>query len=163
MPEPPKTIPPKKLAVMAIGMIIVPTIFVGGYMALKASSKSEVSGSIQLGKEAPFAPDRCESGILSEDAPRSRPQFHGVDLFEATHPKRRVRVFDDPEKGEIVTLRTGGAAPVVVDRPACKVFEIQLKESGAMILDHYGLEGTLKLDCAEIEADVQFASCYDGS
>jgi len=32
-----------------------------------------------------------------------------------------------------------------------------------MILRHWGLEGKLKLECPELQADVTFASCYDGS
>jgi len=163
MSEPAPVLAPKKLTRLLVGMLIVPVLVIGGYMLLKRGSKSEVSGSIQLGKATPFEPNRCESGVLSEDAPRSRAQFHGVDIFQSEKPKRRVRVFEDPEKGEVVTLRTDGEAPVVVDRKACSKFEVQLKETGSMILDHYGLEGALVLDCAEVVADVKFASCYDGS
>jgi hypothetical protein len=164
MSEAPKTISNKKLAVMAAGMVVAPLLFFGGYMALKAGSKSEVSGSIQLGEEkAQLAPNRCESGTLSEDAPRSRAQFHGVDLFDAAEPERRVRLIEDPEKGKRVIVRNGEAAPVVVNRDGCGKFEIKLEETGAMILDHYGFEGTLELECPEIVADVTFASCYDGS
>jgi hypothetical protein len=162
MPEPPPPLSNRKLATMVVAMLAVPLLFVGGYSLLKHESKSVVSGSIRLGEDA-LTPNRCESGVLSEDAPRTRAQWHGVDLFAATEPKRRVRVIDDPEKGKVVTLRHGDDEPVVVRRDGCKTYEVKLEETGSMILDHYGLEGALRLDCAEIVADVKFESCYDGS
>jgi hypothetical protein len=153
----------RRMFTMVAGAFIVPAVFIGGYTLLRQGSKSTVSGTIQLGEEPPTSPNRCESGVLSKDAPPTRAQWHGVDLFDAAHPARRVRVIDDPEKGGIVTLRDGDAAPIVVNRDACKKFAIQIRDTGHMIFDHYGLEGAIDLDCSELVAAVKFESCYDGS
>ena len=155
-------IPPKRMALIALLMPVVPLVLFGGYMALRNSSKSAAAGTIELAEEA-IAVDRCGSGLLDEDAPRSAVQFHGVDLFAAAHPNTRVRVLEDPSRGTLVSIRRGDAAPVEVDRAACEIFEVTLHETGAMILDHWGLEGSLRLACPDVSADVTFSSCYDGS
>jgi len=118
---------------------------------------------MRVGADEAITPDRCESGILSEDAPRTRVQFHGVDLFASRSPELRVRALEDEVQGLRVIVRREGSAPVEVDRAACQTFDVQLHETGAMILDHYGLQGSLRLDCPDITADVHFASCYDGT
>ena len=96
--------PTASLWVPVAAIIVVPLVFLGGYTLLVEGSKSEVSGTLRLGDET-LAVDRCESGVLGKNAPATRPRWHGVDLFAASDPARRVRLIDDPEKGELVTLR----------------------------------------------------------
>ena len=154
--------PTASLWVPVAAIIVVPLVFLGGYTLLVEGSKSEVSGTLRLGDET-LAVDRCESGVLGKNAPATRPRWHGVDLFAASDPARRVRLIDDPEKGELVTLRRGDEVPVTVDRTTCARFEIQLKETGAVVFDHHGLEGSVDLACPAITGKLSFASCYDGS
>jgi hypothetical protein len=162
-PNPANTLPTKKLVTMVAGMILVPVIFLGGYALLQEGSKSTVTGTITLGEGEAMSPDRCESGVLSKDAPATRAQWHGVDLFEAARPTRRVRLIDDPEKGKIVTVRFGEDAPIVIDRASCTQFAFEVRETGQMIFDHYGLEGTIDVVCPGLTVKAKFASCYDGT
>lgn len=150
------------LWVPVVAIIVVPLVFLGGYTLLVEGSKSEVSGTLRLGEET-LQVDRCESGVLGKDASASRARWRGVDLFAAADPARRVRLIDDAEKGELVTLRRGDAAPVTIDRNTCARFEIQLRETGAVVFDHHGMEGSVDLDCPAIVGKLAFASCYDGS
>lgn len=153
----------KKIIILFAGMFVVPAALLGGYYALKERAKSEVSGSIRLADKREFTAVRCGSGLLSEDAPRSSAQFHGVDIFSASSPELRIRGYEDTEKGMVVTLRYDNGAPITIDRSACKKFNVKLEETGEMILDHWGLEGELHLDCPELVADLRFTSCYSGS
>jgi hypothetical protein len=63
----------------------------------------------------------------------------------------------------VVTLRYDNDAPITIDRSACEKFNVKLEETGEMILDHWGLEGELHLDCPGLVADLRFTSCYGGS
>ncbi|MCB9677731.1 MAG: hypothetical protein H6737_21675 [Alphaproteobacteria bacterium] len=146
---------------LPVVMLVVPLLLLGGYVFLSDRAKSEVHGTIRVG-DTTFAPDRCASGVLSEDAPRSQPQFHGVDLFARAHPSRRLRVFQDPAQGDVVALRDGDAAPVVVDRAACERFEVRITALDEMLFDHWGLGGSVDLACPEVEAKVAFSRCFGG-
>lgn len=154
--------PSASLWVPVVAIIVVPLVFLAGYTLLAEGSKSEVNGTLRIGQET-MQVDRCESGVLSKDAAPTRPRFHGVDLFASSNTARRVRLIDDAEKGKVVTLRRGDDPPVTVDRSSCTRFDVQLQESGAMVFDHHGMEGSVDLDCPAIVGKLAFASCYDGS
>lgn len=162
MGGPPSSKPASAPWVPVVAIIVVPLAFLGGYMLLTEGSKSEVSGTLRLGEET-IPIDRCESGVLGKDAPPTRPRWHGVDLFSASEPGQRVRLIDDPEKGKLLTIRRGDDPPVTVDRATCTRHAIELRETGVMLFDHHGMEGSIDLDCPTIAGKLSFASCHDGT
>ncbi len=147
-----------------IGPTIVAVVLILGGMLffyLRSASKSEVSGSLAV-DGASFKPLRCRSGKLGEDAPKDRPEFHGIDLLRASDRGPSVRVLEDPTAGMRVLLMKPGAEHRLVERAACKRFEVKLRKTGSLIMDVWGMEGSVDLDCPDVKGKVTFTSCYGG-
>lgn len=145
-----------------VGLAIVAIALTGAgslFFYLRSASTSDVSGSLTI-DEAPFAPRRCRSGKIEEDGPRDRPRFHGVDLLAAGD--RAVRVLEDPAEGTTVLVVDPGEAPRQIDRGACERFEVQVRETGTLIMEVWGMEGSVDLACPDVHGQVRFESCYGG-
>ncbi|MCB9592273.1 MAG: hypothetical protein H6719_06045 [Sandaracinaceae bacterium] len=146
-----------------IGLAVVAVVVglgLGLFVYLSSASESEVSGSLTIDGEA-FEPAHCRSGELGEDAPRDRPEFHGVDLLTSSSG-RTVRVLEDATEGPRVLVIDPGSAPRPIDRAACERFEVELRETGTLIMDVWGMEGSVDLDCPAVQGNVRFDSCYGG-
>jgi hypothetical protein len=155
------TAPPKRSNVR----FLIPVAVLGAgaalFFGLRGAAKSEVVGSISVGGET-WQPDRCQSGKLGETPPAGRTRFDGVDLYSAAAPQRRVRVLEDPTEGKVVALRDGGPKPTVLDPSQCSTYSVELTDTGTLIMETWGIEGSIELDCPELQASVQFSSCYNG-
>ncbi len=138
-------------AVVVAGIIAI-------VMHLSSASKSAVSGSLTI-DGATFQPTVCRSGKLEDDGPHDRPRFFGVELLGSG---RTVRVLDDPTQGQRVLILDGNGAPRTVDRAQCERFEMQLQETGELIMEVWGMGGSLALDCPDVSGEVRFESCYSG-
>ncbi len=147
-----------------IGPVIVAVVLILGgtlFFYLRSASTSEVSGSLTV-DGAPFKPVRCRSGKLGEDGPKDRPKFHGIDLLTSSERGRGVRVLEDPNAGTRVLLMKPRAEHRTLDRAKCKRFEVELRETGSLIMEVWGMEGSVDLDCPTVKGRVVFASCYGG-
>lgn len=147
---------------VAVGLIVVALALAAGgglFLYLRSASTSEVSGSLTIG-DATFEPRTCRSGKLGENPPRDRLRFHGVELLSPSG--QSLRVVDDPASGPSVLILDPGAAPRALDRDACARFEVSLRETGELIMEVWGMEGTLDLDCPDARGQVRFLRCYSG-
>lgn len=145
-----------------VGSAIVAAVVGAGlalFLTLRSASTSMVSGSLTLGAET-FTPAHCSSGRVEDDGPRELARFDGVDLLGSGG--RVVRVIDDPASGVGVIVRDEGAAPRPIDRSGCARFDVQLRETGQAIMEVWGMEGSLDLDCPDARGQVRFERCYAG-
>jgi hypothetical protein len=157
---------PKDAKIEGKGALVglgVAAVVVAGAIAivlhLSSASKSEVSGSLTI-DEGTFQPTVCRSGKIEEDGPHDRPRFYGVDLLGGGG--RSVRVLEDPTEGQSVVVIDSGQAPRPVDRSQCARFDVQLRETGELIMEVWGIGGSIDLDCPDVSGQVRFESCYSG-
>lgn len=156
-PELPRSGPKVGLVIFFVVIVALLALF----LWLRAASTSEVRGALAL-DAGELAPDRCRSGNLGEDAARDRARFHGVELFAAARPERSVRVLEDPVEGPLVLVNEPGAAPARVDRSACARYDVTLRSTDQLIMDVWGMEGSVDLDCPGARGRVTFEACYGG-
>lgn len=152
--------PKKALIGIGVGAVVLAAV-IGVVMHLGSESKSEVSGALTIDGEG-FSPLHCRSGRLGEHAPRDQLRFQGVDLIGPSQNARSLRVLDDPAEGTSVLVIDPGEPPRPIDRAACDTFEVELGDTGEMIMDVWGMEGSIELDCPDVSGQVSFAQCYGG-
>ena len=101
------------------------------------------------------------SGKMGKDGPRDRPEFRGVELLDDA-TDRAVRVVEDPVIGTAVLIVEPGSSPQPVERAKCQRFDVTLRETGQLIMDVWGMEGSLDIDCPNMRGSVRFEQCYAG-
>lgn len=145
-----------------VGLAVVAVALSAGgglFLMLRARATSEVTGELTVDGSR-FAPQRCRSGKLGDDPPPNHLRFDGVDLFAPDG--RTVRVIDDPMAGASVLVIDPGAAPRPVDRAACERFDVQLRDTGELIMEVWGMEGSIALACPDVRGEVRFERCFGG-
>jgi len=143
----------------AFGVVVVAGLSLVLY--LDSESTSVVTGTLTVdGTE--FAPRHCRSGKLGESPPPDTPRFDGVDLFVTAGSGRSVRIIEDPTAGTMVLVVEPGEAPRPVDRSACDRFEVDVRDSGALIMEFWGMDGSVDLDCPTVSGQMSFENCYGG-
>lgn len=147
------------LGVGLFGLIVVGGLGIAAY--LDAESTSAVAGTLTI-DDVEFAPRHCRSGKLGETPPPNTPRFDGVDLFVSTSAGRVVRIVEDPTAGTSVLVMDPGEAPRPVDRSSCGRFEVDLEDTDALIMEFWGIEGSLDLDCPTVSGQLTFEGCYGG-
>lgn len=146
-----------------MGLAIVGIVVIAGFaffMFLKARSTSNVSGALTIGQQA-LETHRCRSGKMGKDGPRDRPEFRGVELLDDA-TDRAVRVVEDPVNGTAVLVVEPGSPPQPVERAKCQRFDVTLRETGELIMEVWGMEGSLDIDCPKMRGSVRFERCYGG-
>jgi hypothetical protein len=101
-----------------------------------------------------LTPDRCEAG--------AHYGFFGVDLFEAGHPRRRVRLIKDVVNGTTAVVLDPrlGEAGVRLDAGACETFVLTARQTDSRRDGISGVAGEVELACPALRGRVAFEGCY---
>ncbi len=140
--------------VLAVAALI-PLLIGGGVAALiYFAFKTEVNGSLSLrerdGAGFQFVPSDCRSGQAYG--------FFGVDVVdEAGHV---VRVISDPVQGPVVMVQREPGKARRLALQSCATSEVRIVRTNTTVNDVRVLDGTARLDCPEVKADLSFEGCH---
>ena len=131
-----------------------------GFYVLNGTSTPEIAGELLVrtnGGVFTLRPNTCHSFNRDEGA-SGLTQF-GVTLLDDEVPERSVWFVEDPALGTVVTVHTSrGMTPVM--RSECDRLDVTLRETGTMIYDVWGMEGSADLHCKVLQGEVSFKNCY---
>ena len=131
-----------------------------GFYVLDGTSTTEITGELLVrtnGGVFTLRPNTCRS--LNHDGGTGDARRFGVALYDQEVPERVVWLVEDPALGMVVTAHTArGMTPV--KRSECERLHVTLRETGKMIYDVWGMEGSADLRCAVVQGTVTFSNCY---
>ncbi len=139
----------------AIGLVALAPVVVGGgiFAIIINVMETEVSGTLSVtrGNESfEFVPDDCRSGQPFG--------FFGVDVTD--QKGQVVRLMNDPVRGPIVMVQRAGGSARPLPLSDCETVEVTVVHTNTTINDVRALDGSARLKCPGVRADLSFGNCH---